>query len=179
MRAARVVSQAVLSALLCFTVAAAQGATPQADLDRAEESLRNGDLPTALGLIQGAAESGYAPAQARLGEILDKAEDDKQAVAWYRKAAEQGNAAGMFGLGVEYLTGEGIKKDLQQAYVWILRAAEKDYLMAMDTLAGAYRNGGLGQEIDFNKANYWAAKADALRPPPPPKPPETKGRRGR
>jgi hypothetical protein len=87
------------------------------DLERAEKAIRGGDLITGMGLMRQAAQAGHAPAQARLGEILDKAEEDKEAVAWYRKAAEQGNAAGQFGLGMEYASGEGLPRDLEQAQI--------------------------------------------------------------
>ena len=168
MQALRFLSRMILIAMPFLMVSPAAWATPEEDTVRADEFLRNGDLPSAMRLLQGAADKGYAPAQARLGEILDHAEEDKQAVVWYRKAAEQGNAAGMYGLGVAYLTGQGVEKDFKLAHEWILRAAEKDFVMAMDALAGAYRTGSMGLVVNMDNANYWAAKADALRPPPEP-----------
>ena len=133
------------------------------DLERAEKAIRGGDLITGMGLMRQAAQAGHAPAQARLGEILDKAEEDKEAVAWYRKAAEQGNAAGQFGLGMEYASGEGLPKDLEQARLWVRRAADQSHQSAVETLAMAYRKGGLGLTPDPAEADRWTAKAAAIR----------------
>lgn len=45
-------------------------------------------------------------------------QDAAQAVVWYRKAAEQGNAGAQFALGAMYATGQGTPQDYQQAYAW-------------------------------------------------------------
>ena len=39
------------------------------------------------------------------------AQDDEQAVFWYRKAAEQGNAIAQFNLGKMYENGHGVEQD--------------------------------------------------------------------
>ena len=44
--------------------------------------------------------------------------DDRQAVRWYRKAAEQGDAIAQYNLGLMYADGEGVPKDDVQAYAW-------------------------------------------------------------
>ena len=51
------------------------------------------------------------------------AQDAKQAVAWYRKAAKQGNAEAQLMLGASYAIGEGVTQDAIQAYVWFSVAA--------------------------------------------------------
>ena len=38
------------------------------------------------------------------------AQDAKQAVSWYRKAAEQGNATAQYNLGAMYQNGDGVTK---------------------------------------------------------------------
>ena len=45
-------------------------------------------------------------------------QDNEQAVKWYRKAAEQGNADAQNNLGVCYVKGEGVPKDTMFAYMW-------------------------------------------------------------
>ena len=45
-------------------------------------------------------------------------EDDAEAVKWYRKAAEQGNADAQCNLGVMYDLGEGVPEDKVLAYMW-------------------------------------------------------------
>ena len=46
------------------------------------------------------------------------AQDDKQAVAWIRKAAEQGDAKAQRFLGRAYDIGNGVVQDNKLAYVW-------------------------------------------------------------
>ena len=55
------------------------------------------------------------------------AQDDKQAVAWYRKAAEQGYARAQYNLGVMYTNGEGVAQDYKQSYAWFSSAAANGY----------------------------------------------------
>ena len=52
-------------------------------------------------------------------------EDDEEAVKWYHKAAELGNAEAMFNLGVMYAKGEGVIKDGGEAYAWWNTASAK------------------------------------------------------
>ena len=53
-------------------------------------------------------------------------EDKAEAVRWYRKAADQGDAQAQFNLGVLYVTGEGVPEDNVLAYVWWNLAAAQD-----------------------------------------------------
>jgi TPR repeat protein len=50
-------------------------------------------------------------------------QDDAEAVRWYRKAAEQGNAKAQFNLGVMYDLGKGVKQDDAEAVKWYRKAA--------------------------------------------------------
>jgi uncharacterized protein len=45
-------------------------------------------------------------------------QDYAQAVAWYHKAAEQGDATAQFNLGVSYAKGQGATQDFAQAAAW-------------------------------------------------------------
>jgi hypothetical protein len=139
-------------------------AGPEQDTVLAEKEFARGDLAKSMALWTTAAQQGYAPAQARLGDILDKSEEDEQAVDWYRKAAAQGNAAGEYGLGQMYAKGEGVKKDFEQARSHISRAAEKGYLAAVTLMMEAYRTGGLGLAVDKAQADAWEVKLIALSP---------------
>jgi uncharacterized protein len=51
-----------------------------------------------------------------LGEGVEK--DYAEAVRWYRKAAEQGNAFAQQSLGKLYEAGEGVEQDSAEAYKW-------------------------------------------------------------
>jgi TPR repeat protein len=145
-------------------VAAAAAAGPVQDTTRADWEVARGDLKAALPLWQRAADQGHAPAQARLGDILDKSEEDEDAVAWYRKAAAQNNADGEFGLGQMYAKGEGVPKDLVKAQEHLLRAAKMNHTGAINVLMQAYRVGGLGLTPDPVQASAWEAKLVALEP---------------
>ena len=58
---------------------------------------------------------GYANAQYNLGLAYDNGQgvpqDDAQAVAWFRKAAEQGDANAQHNLGYAYANGQGVPQD--------------------------------------------------------------------
>jgi TPR repeat protein len=63
-----------------------------------------------------------AGAQYNLGSMIYSGQgtpkDDKQAVYWFTKAAEQGDALAQFSLGSMIYIGEGTSKDDVMAYVW-------------------------------------------------------------
>ncbi|KIO47791.1 tetratricopeptide repeat protein, partial [Nitrosospira sp. NpAV] len=69
-------------------------------------------------------------AQYALGVLYAKgrgvAQDDREAVSWYRKAAEQGNADAQYNLGLAYTKGQGTTQDERQAAFWYLKAAEQE-----------------------------------------------------
>ena len=60
--------------------------------------------------------------------------DETQAVAWVRKAAEQGAAPAQFVLGLTYAEGKGIVKDESQAVTWFRKAAEQGFAPAQEAL---------------------------------------------
>ena len=68
-------------------------------------------------------------------------QDDKLAVSWYRKAAEQGEAKAQFLLGGKYFEGKGVAQDKQQALEWYRKAAENGDTKAqakIDALTGKH-----------------------------------------
>ena len=48
----------------------------------------------------------------------ERQQNDVEAVKWYRKAAEQGNADAQANLGSMYHKGEGVKQDDVEAVKW-------------------------------------------------------------
>lgn len=165
--------------MLSLLVGAPALAGPEQDCELAEKEFARGDLIASMALWQKAAEQGYAPAQARLGDIMDKAEQDDEAAAWYAKAAAQGNAAGEYGLGQMYAKGEGVKKDLEQARVHILIAAQQGHPGATVMLMQAYRSGGLGLAPDPVQADAWELKVKAVIPGYTREVPKAKAQRGK
>ena len=80
------------------------------------------------------ANAGDADAQTELALMYANGEgvpqDYGQAVAWYRKAAEQGHAAAQFNLGFAYSNGQGVPQDYAQAVAWTRKALEQGYAVA-------------------------------------------------
>lgn len=64
------------------------------------------------------------------------AQDKAEAVKWYRKAAEQGDARAQCNLGVCYDNGEGIAQDKTEAVKWLQRASEQGLEEATKALEG-------------------------------------------
>jgi uncharacterized protein len=108
------------------------------DLARAQKLLDEGDVARAMPVLRRMADEGYAPAQARLAHLLDKAEENAAAVGYFRKAADQGDADGAFGLGSMYVSGEGVARDMSEALRWMRIAAAKSHVQAINFLAQAY-----------------------------------------
>jgi len=89
---------------------------------------------------------------------LGLTQDYSQALAWYRKAAEKGDAAGTFHVGAMYATGRGVAKDFDQAVTWYRKAAEMGDPSGMTTLGRLCRS-GQGMPQDNAQALVWFRKA--------------------
>lgn len=48
-----------------------------------------------------------------------------EAVKWYRKAAEQGDADAQYVLGHCYLNGDGVPQNIEETLKWYTKAAEQ------------------------------------------------------
>ncbi len=154
------VAGVVLSALLLAGPVTADDAAQT--YEKGLAAYNRGDLPGALPLFRQAAEGGSADAQAWLGYILDLAEEDTEAVRWYRAAAEQGHAEGLAGLADMYAKGEGVDKDPAEARSLYEKAADAGHDRAARVLVHAYENGGLDVEPDAGKAAYWKSRKAEL-----------------
>ena len=83
---------------------------------------------TAAKLLQKAAEHDHVRAMFILGNwYLSKQRgieyNPRKAAWWFRRAADRGDAWGMFHLGECYADVVGVKKDYDAAYLWFCRAA--------------------------------------------------------
>ena len=84
--------------------------------------------------------------------------DEAQAVAGYRKAAEQGLSLAQLMLGLAYANGRGLPRDDRQAFQWFERAAASGSALAQYGMGMLYSNGrGIGQ--DWIKAYLWLTMA--------------------
>ena len=113
-------------------------------------------------IYQTLASAGNARAQLRLGWMYANgdgiAQDQAQAVAWFRQAAEQGYAWGQYNLGWMYANGSGITQDKTQAVAWYRKAAEQGHARAQSNLGVMYKNGeGVAQ--DQAQAVAWFRQA--------------------
>jgi hypothetical protein len=67
------------------------------------------------------------------------AQDWTQAVAWYRKAADQGFAPALYKMGMLYATGNGVSQDKDEAAKWLTKAADAGYQPAKEALGSLGR----------------------------------------
>ncbi|MGN0978147.1 MAG: tetratricopeptide repeat protein [Faecousia sp.] len=84
--------------------------------------------------------------------------DWKEAVKWYRMAAEQGDPYGQDRLGDCYRWGDGVSADPVQAVFWYRKAAEQGNPFAQYHLSQQYESGS-GVEKDLSQAIFWCRKA--------------------
>lgn len=152
----------ILAFCLSSSVALADNAEEMA---RANDFYDKQEMTDAAVIFKKLALQNYLPAQTRLGDLLDYSGAFEVATGWYIMAAYQGDADGAYGLARMYISGEGIKKDPEQALYWYKFAADKDNLNAVKVLEKAYRTGdasGLPVPVDLKQAEYWKAKKIVL-----------------
>jgi TPR repeat protein len=80
--------------------------------------------------------------------------DDKEAMKWYRLAADQGYASAQNNLGLMYANGQGVPKDDKEAVKWYRLAADQGNANAQFNLGGRYAN-GQGVPQDYKEAVKW------------------------
>ncbi len=87
------------------------------------------DLSRGFQLFIKSANHGYCAAMVNLGNCLfggkGTAQNQSEALKWYRKAAEQGFVVAQCNLGGCYENGEGVSMDKAEALKWFGKAAEK------------------------------------------------------
>lgn len=158
----RFASRGLLALAALWAGCAAAVASPDEDVQRAEASLRGGDVFAAISQLRKAADRNNGLAQARLADLLRAAEFDQEALILYRKAAQQGEAAGEFGLGKMYADGVGVPRDAALALEWYRKAEARNHAPALDALARAHRTGDLGLTRDPELAARLDARAREL-----------------
>jgi hypothetical protein len=84
--------------------------------------------------------------------------DEKEAVKWYAKAADQGDATAQNNLGWCYVNGSGVVKDEKEAVKWYTKSAEKGEEVGQRLLGWCYEN-GIGVAKDEREAVKWYVKA--------------------
>jgi eukaryotic-like serine/threonine-protein kinase len=114
------------------------------------------DVQHAVQLYRSAAEGGYAEAQNLLGILYATGsdgltEDDKGAIGWYQKAADQKLAKAEKNLGDMYFFGRGTDRDYQTAMSWYAKAADQQFADAQFRLGYMYEK-GLGTQASNQDA---------------------------
>ena len=85
-------------------------------------------------------------------------ESPKQALAHFRRAAEQGHAGAMVALGTLTRAGHGIPKDEKSALAWFREAARRNHADGMWLLGQSLLQGS-GCDVDFDGAKKWLTEA--------------------
>ncbi|MGB5892406.1 MAG: SEL1-like repeat protein, partial [Thermoanaerobaculia bacterium] len=86
---------------------------------------------------------------------------EEEAVAWYRKAAEMGDAKASFLLGEMVASGRGVEADGEESLHWITKAAEKG-VAAAQWVVGAFLLQGPDPTVaDREEGIEWLHKAAA------------------
>jgi len=122
--------------------------------------------PSAFEYVKALAEMGNSGAQRELGHFYlgmydSVTEDLVEAVKWYRKAAEQGDAHAQRHIGDCYSSGNGVVADYVEAVKWYRKAAEQNIDGAQFKLGECLFN-GCGMPADKVEAAQWYRKASQL-----------------
>jgi putative methionine-R-sulfoxide reductase with GAF domain len=89
-------------------------------------------------------------------------QDYRDAMAWFAKAAANGNDNAQWKLGLGYIKGIGVPHDERKAVEWFKRAANHGDIRAQSALGDLYLN-GRGVPRDYVRAYTWATIATGLR----------------
>ena len=102
-------------------------------------------------------------AKRRLGPVLPRRllpgrprcpQEFGEAAKWFREAAEQGDPAAQFNLGVLYETGQGVTQNYAEAVKWYHAAAEQGEPQAQFNLGVFYETGQVVPQ-DYAEAVKW------------------------
>ncbi len=88
-------------------------------------------------------------------------QDYVQAMEWFEKAADLGNADAMVWIGDFYLDGQGVEQDYAKAFEWYEKGLNLGNTDSMNCIGRMYKD-GLGVEQDYFQAMEWAKKSAEL-----------------
>jgi tetratricopeptide (TPR) repeat protein len=92
------------------------------------------------------------------GNQANERKDYAEAMRWYRKAADQGNAAAQENIGWLYHNGWGVAQDYAEAMRWYRKAADQGNAAAQENIGWLYQD-GKGVTQDYAEAMLWYRKA--------------------
>ncbi len=140
-------------------------ATP-ADLARGEllyqEATIQLDADDAAGVetLKQAAATGYSPAQLHLASLYHDGGkgvtvDLPESRVWVRRAADSGDARGMYNYGMYLFEGIGGAENQAEALEWLERSAERGLVDGQYNVARLHETGGEGITPDLTEAYKW------------------------
>ena len=106
------------------------------------------------------ASTGDPQAQRELGDWYVLSGDHVEGVRWYLKAAEQGNVAAQYSLGLSYNSGLGVPQNYTQSVRWYRKAAKQGYAKAQWAIGTSYAYGE-GVPQNYAEAYVWLSLAAA------------------
>jgi TPR repeat protein len=114
----------------------------------------------AIGYLKKSSEQGYTKAQVYLGSVYEMSDKYKPSEAeyWYQTASVNGDVEADYQLGAAHLSEEKLDRDLEKAFEYFNKAAEKEYCIAQFQLAYLYLR-GYGVEKDIARAYDLFVKA--------------------
>ena len=135
-------------------------------LKRGIAHFEDGAYSKAYDLLHPLAKKGYAEAQLRVGDCLATGrgvlfEDEKEAVKWYRAAADLGLAEAQHRLFMCYRDGIGCERNRTNAAKWCRKAAEAGLDEAMYDMGLLYLS-GIGVRANAKSAYKWFHRSAEL-----------------
>ena len=114
---------------------------------------------SAMNWFQAAAEQGYDYARTKIGIMYENgygvSQDYVEAMGWYKAAGEESDA--LYRIGRLNYYGFGVPCNHSEAAKWYLKSAERDNILAQETLGIMYKNGD-GVAQDYSEAMKWFMK---------------------
>ena len=138
-------------------------------------------ISTAINRLRGKNAVAKSLSEQQIGELIEKANggdreaqfclgqhhaersdvipEHKEAVKWYRMAAQQGHVEAQFSLGGLYEGGYGDARDYEEAAKWYRMAGSDGHVQAQFDLGLLYEEGRLGSARKYEQAANWYRKA--------------------
>lgn len=133
-------------------------------MNRGDALYRQGDYRAAAGEYRSAADMNNPRGQYLLGRMHAKGEgvtrDAREALRWIMMSSDQGYPPADVDMGLRYLYGNDVPVDYEKAVFHFLRAAEREYVLAMYYMALVNAH-GLGVRQSRAEALRWFRMARA------------------
>jgi TPR repeat protein len=138
------------------------GTVAVADFDDGRLAFMQEDYATAMAEWLPLAEAGDPEAAYWVGSMYASGQGVRiqlrEAVKWYRLAADKGHPEAQYHLGFMYRVGNGVTRDETESVQWYRKAAEQGHGYAQFNLGSLY-GGGRGVEQDYVQAYKWFSLA--------------------